>query len=75
LTDSCLVCGARRMYIESSRGVLVPAMLEDHKKAPEIESMIADEKIAKQQEERERRVTVAAVLTKKKGRKKTGGLV
>ncbi len=66
------------MYIENLRGVLVPAMLEDHKKAPEIEGMIQDEKIAKQheEEERERRVTVAAVLTRKKERrKKTGGLM
>ncbi len=68
MTDSCKLCGARRMWIPNSKDGLRPEQIDDHKQAAEINAMIEDEKIARLQEQ-QIPVPVEAQIPRKRRKK------
>ncbi len=68
MTDSCRVCGARRMWIPNSKDGLQPEQIDDHKQAAEINAMLEDERIAREQEQQQQ-IPVEAVVPKPRKKK------
>ena len=53
MSGSCLICGARRIWVKRLDGGEMPVQVDEHKQAPEINAMIEDEKIAREQESKQ----------------------
>ena len=68
--DSCKVCGARRIWLSNQRGGFYPSQIEAHKQATEIDAMLEDQRIAREQEQKQQ--IAIEILTQRKKKKVEG---
>ena len=66
MTDFCKICGVPRIWIDNHKDGRMPVQIEDHKQAAEINAMIEDEKITREQESRQ----IVEVTVKQRRRRK-----